>query len=131
MQTKVQPATDTKSTLRAGQVVSGLVILFLLVDGIMKVLMLEPSVVTTVALGYSANQVLIIGLIELAFLIVHLIPRTSAIGAILLTAFLGGAAATHVRVGDPFFFPIVMGALLWVGFALRDQRVRSFLLSKE
>lgn len=131
MQTRVQSAAVSKSTLRAGQIVSGLAVLFMVVDGVMKALSLEPSVVTTVELGYPANQVMLIGLIELAFLIVHVIPKTSVIGAILTTAYLGGAVATHMRIGQPFYFPILMAALIWVGLALRDQRVRSFLLLRE
>jgi len=76
-------------------------------------------------LGYSQDLIAKIGILEIALAIVYLIPRTSFPGAILLTGYLGGAIATHVRVGDPFFFPIIVGVLMWIGLALRCPEIFS------
>ena len=85
-------------------------------------------------LGYPLSLTRTIGLLELACVVVYAIPRTSALGAILMTGYLGGAVATHVRVGDPLFshvlFPVYIGVLAWTGLYLRDDRLRA-LLSKE
>jgi hypothetical protein len=111
--------------------VGALTILFLLVDTIVKVLRLPPAVESTVRLGYPENVVLGIGIIELVCLVAYVIPRTSILGAILLTGYLGGAVATHVRIGSPLlshtFFPIYVGALVWIGLLLRDDRLHTLL----
>jgi hypothetical protein len=117
--------------LWVGRVVSGLAVLFLTFDAAIKVLKLGPAVEATAQLGYPQSVIVTIGLIEIACLIVYLIPRTSVLGAVLWTGYLGGAVATHVRVGSPLFsqalFPIYVAALLWAGLWLRDQRVRGLL----
>ena len=78
--------------------------------------------------GYPESLVLSIGIVELACTVVYVIPRTSVLGAILLTGYLGGATATQVRIGDPTFFaPIVLGVLLWAGLFLRDDRLRALI----
>lgn len=74
-------------------------------------------------LGYSTDTMLKIGVVEVVATVVFLIPRTSFIGAILLTGYLGGATATHVRVGDPFVFPIILGVVVWIAYALRRPDV--------
>jgi len=79
-------------------------------------------------LGWPVGYALGLGLLELACMIVYLIPRTAVLGAILLTGYLGGATATHVRVGDPTFWaPALLGVLLWGGLYLRDPRLRVLL----
>ncbi len=88
-------------TNRAGWIISGLVILFLLVDGIMKVLRANVSVDAAVDLGYPESQVAWIGIAVLAGAVLYAIPRTAVFGAILLTGFLGGAIATQVRLEEP------------------------------
>ncbi|MGI8855796.1 MAG: DoxX family protein, partial [Thermomicrobiales bacterium] len=110
--------------------ISAFAILFLLLDGVIKALQLAPAVDASAQLGYRAGLTLGIGILELACLTVYLLPRTAPLGALLLTGYLGGAVATHVRVGSPLFsviFPILLGALLWGGLALRDRRVRALL----
>jgi DoxX-like family len=85
---------------------------------------------TTLQLGYPESVILGLGIALLASTVVYLIPRTSVLGAILLTGYLGGAVATHVRVGDNLFsviFPVLLGALLWGGLVLRDARLRALL----
>jgi hypothetical protein len=117
--------------LWASRIVRALTILFLLVDAIVKVLGLAPAVEGTVRLGYPESTVLGIGIIELVCLVAYVIPRTSILGAILLTGYLGGAVATHVRIGSPLlshtFFPIYFGVLIWLALFLRDDRLRTLL----
>lgn len=115
----------------AGRVLSGLAILFLTFDATMKVLRLTPAVEGTTQLGYPASVILPLGLIQVACLVVYLIPRTSVLGAVLWTGYLGGAIATHVRLSNPLFshalFPVYVAAFLWGGLWLRDPRVRAVL----
>jgi len=117
-------------TLWAGRLVSGLPALFLLVDGAMK--LAKPAIVveTTVKLGYAESVIFPLGIVLLACTSVYVIPRTSVLGAILLTGYLGGAVATHVRAEDGWFtmsFPVILGALLWSGLYLRDARLRALI----
>jgi len=118
------------NTLWAGRLVSGLPALFLLVDGAMK--LAKPAIVveTTVKLGYAESVIFPLGIVLLACTSVYVIPRTSVLGAILLTGYLGGAVATHVRAGNGWFtmsFPVILGALLWSGLYLRDARLRALI----
>jgi hypothetical protein len=114
----------------AGRVVSALPILFLLLDGIMK--LFKPSFVVeaTTQLGFPESTIIGIGAILLLSVLLHLLPRTSFLGALLLTAYLGGAVASKVRIGAPLFdlaFALIIAALLWGGFWLRDGSVRQIL----
>ena len=77
-------------------------------------------------LGYSADTIAKIGVVEVLLALLFLVPRVDLFAALLLTAYLGGATATHVRVGDPFFFPIIIGVLAWVALAMRSEDVRVF-----
>jgi hypothetical protein len=77
--------------------------------------------------GYPAGTLAVVGVVELACALLYLIPRTSVLGAILVTGYLGGAVATHVRVEDAFAAPIVLGVLAWGGLFLRDERLRALL----
>jgi len=113
-----------------GRIASGLPALFLLVDGVMK--LIKPAVVveTTMKLGYAESTILPLGLLLIACTIVYLIPRTAVLGAILLTGYLGGAVATHVRAAEgsfPIVFPVIFGALIWLGLYLRDTRLQALL----
>jgi hypothetical protein len=124
-------ATTTGARLWTGRILSGLAIAFLALDTAMKLLQVAPAVETTAQLGYPASSVLVIGLIELACLAAYAFPRTARIGAVLLTGYLGGAIATHLRVGSPLLshtlFPIYLAAMVWGGLYLRDRRVRQLL----
>jgi DoxX-like family len=120
-------APASKKMLWAGRSVSALIVLFLLFDSLVKLMQLSLAVEPTIRLGYPESLVLGIGIVELVCLVVYAIPPTSILGAILLTGYLGGATATHVRIGDPFFFPIVVGVLVWLGLFLRDDRLRALL----
>jgi len=119
---------SNKGALWAGRIISALPALFLLFDGIMKLVKPVFVVEATVQLGYPESVIIGLGALLIACTILYLIPRTAVLGAILLTGYLGGAVATHVRVGGPLFsiiFPVILGAMLWGGLYLRDERVRS------
>ena len=119
----------TSKGVWAGRIVSGLVTAFLLFDAVIHVLELPFAVEGTTQLGYPASSVFTIGVAELVCLLLYVVPRTSVLGAILLTGYLGGAVATHLRVGNPLlgytFFPFYVGALLWGGLYLRNERLRA------
>jgi hypothetical protein len=121
----------SKARRRAGAVLSGIAILFLLVDSVGKLIPLPGVVDWTVQLGYPESSVRTIGLILLVCLILYVVPRTSVLGAILLTGYLGGAVATQFRLGSPLLsttlFPIYVGALVWGGLVLREDRLRALI----
>ena len=119
--------TVSKSSLRTGVVISALVILFLVFDSAVKLINSTVAIDATTRLGYQASILIPLGIVLLLCTILYAVPRTAILGAILLTAYLGGATATHVRIGDPYYFPIVMGILLWAGLYLRDPRVRTLI----
>ncbi|RYG32818.1 DoxX family protein [bacterium] len=117
-------------SLWTGRVLSGLAVLFLLMDGVMKLAKPAPVVEATLKLGYPEGTIVGMGLVLLACTILYAIPRTAVLGAILLTGYLGGAVATHLRVGDPLFpivFPIIIGALVWGGLYVQDERLRALV----
>ena len=115
----------------AGRGLSSLAVLFLLVDSAGKLFQVQPVIEGTVALGYPADLVVTLGVIQLLSVIAYVVSATSPLGAVLLTGYLGGAVATHLRVGSPLFthilFPTYVGALLWGGLMLRDSTLRACL----
>jgi hypothetical protein len=129
----VEPA---RREIIAGWVISGLVILFLVMDAGMKLVPIQPVFDTMKTLGWPADPALMrsLGVLTLASALLYAWPRTALIGAILLTAYLGGAIATHVRVGSPLFshilFGVYLGMLLWGGLYLREPRLRALLRRK-
>lgn len=130
MEVSNQSAPVSKSRLWAGRIISGLPALFLLADGIMKLVKPAPVVEATVKLGYSENVIVPLGIVLIVCTILYLAPVTSVLGAILLTGYLGGAVATHVRASEGLFsivFPIIFGGLLWLGLYLRDDRLRALV----
>ena len=116
-----------KRPLIASYVLTTLVALFLAFDSVLKVLRLAPAVQGTTELGYPAESVFVIGVIELACLVLYLIPRTSVSGALLLTGYLGGAIATHVRLNDSYVIPVILGIVIWAALYLRDVRLRALV----
>jgi len=132
MQASAQPAPLSTKKLWAGIIISALPALFLLFDGVMK--LVKPAVVVegTVRLGYPESVILGLGIVLTACTVIYVIPRTAVLGAILLTGYLGGAVATHVRAGGgpfPILFPVIVGALLWGGLSLRYERISKHLQS--
>ena len=128
MPSGTQTASTSKTMLWVGRVISALMIVFMLFDAGIKILKLPAAVEGTVRLGYPASTVQPIGVIALVCVLLYAIPRTSILGAILLTGYLGGATATQVRVQDAWYiFPPVLGALTWAGLYLRDERLRTLI----
>lgn len=122
-----EPIGVSKGALWAARIISGLVALFLLMDGAMK--LVKPAFVVdeTMRLGYPERVILPLGVVLIVCTILYLIPKTAVLGAILLTGYLGGAVATHVRAGEPVFsvvFAIVFGVLVWLGLYLRNPTLR-------
>jgi hypothetical protein len=107
----------------AGRALSALATLFLLLDGVMKVARAQVSLEAMEQLGYPASSVPLIGALLLAGVVLYVVPATSVMGALWLTAYLGGAVATHVRVGHPWLshalFPVYVAAFAWGGLLLR------------
>jgi hypothetical protein len=124
-------AVPSKKGVWAGRILSGLVALFLIPDGIIKFIKPAPVVDAFAHLGWPLALAIPLGIVLLACTTLYVIPRTSVLGAILLTGYLGGAVATHLRVGDPLFshilFPTYLGVLLWLGLYLRDERLRAVI----
>lgn len=129
MQSGIANTTISKKALWAGRIISWLPILFLLFDASMKLIKAVPVVEGTVKLGYQESTIVPLGIVLLVCTVLYAIPQTSVLGAMLLTGYLGGAVATHVRVGDPLLthvlFPVYMGILVWLGLYLREPRLRA------
>jgi hypothetical protein len=124
----------SKTTIWVGRVLSALAVLFLLFDGIIKFFMdkLPPEALEAgAALQWPMEKMPLVGTILLICTLLYIIPRTSVLGAILLTGYLGGAIASHVRVSNPLLthtlFPIYIAVLIWLGLYLRDMRARNIL----
>jgi hypothetical protein len=115
----------------AGRIMTALPVLFLLFDSVIKFTRIDPVVQSFNQLGYPIELAIWIGVIELVCLAAYVVPGTSVLGAILLTGYLGGAIASHVRIGSPLFthvlFPIYVAALLWGGIYLREGRLRALV----
>ena len=123
-------ATFSRNMPRTGHAVSALPVLFLLVDAVMKLFKPDVVVAATTELGYQERVIVPLGIVLLTATVLYIIPRTAILGAVLLTGYLGGAVATHVRVDGgafPILFPVIVGGLLWLGLYLRDSRVRAFI----
>jgi hypothetical protein len=112
-----------KRRVLVGWVLSGLLTAFLLFSSTGKFRDFEGKAEMFDHLGWSESVMVTIGIVEVVIALLFLVPRTAFVAAILITGYLGGAIATHVRVGDPFIFPIVIGIVCWVALGLRDARV--------
>jgi len=121
---------DSKTLIWVGRTVSALVVLFCAFDGIMKVIK-EPHVIAASAeFGFSASEIVLIGVLMLGCTILYAIPRTTILGAVLLIGYLGGAVVSNIRVGHPLFeciFPVIFGALAWGGVFVREPRLRELI----
>lgn len=115
----------------AGWIVSGLVAVFLIgISAVGKFTEWEGKEEMFQKIGFTTELVFKIGILEVMLAIVYLIPRTSFLGAILLTGYLGGATVTHLRVGEPIYFPVILGVVMWIGCALRNPQIFSLSLGK-
>jgi hypothetical protein len=134
MQSVTQTTSVSKGALWGGRIMSWLPALFLLMDGIMKLFKLAFVVTETVRLGYPESSVVPLGIVLTLCTLLYLVPRTAVLGAILLTGYLGGAVATHVRFYEgwfPILFPVVFGILIWGGLYLRDNRLSTLIPMKQ
>jgi len=131
VQTSVSPPRVSQGRLWAGRILSVLPALFLLMDGVMKVMKPDFVVKATVELGYPEDVIFGLGIVVLICVILYIIPQTSILGAILLTGYLGGAVASHLRHGDPLFShvlsPVYFAILLWGGLYLREPRLAALV----
>lgn len=118
----------SSTALWTGRILSGLVVVFLLFDGAIKLIPLDVVIETSRQLGIPTDLAVTLGVLTLAGTLLYAYPKTSLLGAILLTGYLGGAIYVHVRAGSPLFshtlFGVYLGILLWGGLYLRDERLR-------
>jgi hypothetical protein len=125
--------TDTKK-LWTGRILSALAVIFLAFDGSIKLMRLPVVLEATAQLGFPTSSIVLTGVMLLVCTLVYVIPRTSVVGAVLLTGYLGGAVAAQMRVGNPPFetvFPIIVGSVVWAGIFVRDRRVQALVAPRE
>ena len=131
MQALSQPVPASATSQWAGRILSGLVIVFLLFDGIIKLVPLDIVIETSEQLGIPGSFARTLGVLTLVCVILYAVPQTSVLGAILLTGYLGGAIYVHLRAGSPVFthllFAVYLGLMAWGGLYLRDPRVRALI----
>jgi hypothetical protein len=131
MQTAVEHVPASNGAIWTGRVLSGLVIAFLLADGAMKLVPLDVVVQTHEQLGIPASLARTLGVLTIGCTVLYAIPRTAVLGAVLLTGYLGGAMAIHLRVGSPVFthllFGLYLGLMVWAGLYLRNERLRALI----
>ena len=124
---------NSRTALWTGRVLSGIAVLFLLFDGAIKLVPIQPVTDSLRELGYPATDSFarFLGIVTLLCTALYAWPRTAVLGAVLLTGVMGGAIASHLRLGDPLFshtlFGVYLGLLFWVGLWLRDERVRRIM----
>ncbi len=134
MTTYIQPASLSIVSLWTGRIITGLVMIFLAFDGVTKIIQVAPVVEASKKLDITSDSLLGIGIVLLTCTAIYAIPSTAILGAILLTGYLGGAAAIQVRAGSgafPVAFSIVFGILVWVGPVLREPRLLWLILQRQ
>ena len=130
MQLNAQIANESKGMLWTGRILSGLMALFFVFDGVGHLMKPAPVVEAFARLGYPLSASVGIGVLALVCTAIYVIPRTSTFGAILMTGYLGGAISTHVRAGSTLFetiFPVILGTLMWAGIYVRDAQLRKLI----
>ena len=124
---------NSRTALWTGRILSGIAVLFLLVDGAIKVVPIQPVIDSLRELGYPPTESLarFLGVLTIVCTLLYTWPRTALVGAVLLTGLMGGAVASHLRLGDPLFshtlFGVWLGLFLWGGLWLRDARLRTLM----
>jgi len=121
------PDRTGRSLVWIGRILTGLIVAFLLVDAVGKLIPLAPYVEGTKQVGYAIELLRPLGLLLAIPTLLHLIPRTQFLGALLLTAYFGGAVATHLRCGTSPWFPVAFCVILWAAYVMRSARLRAFL----
>jgi len=130
MPSGAQTGSTSRGMIWTGRVISGLAVLFLVFDGVTKVLKVPAVMKAAAELRFSEGQIVAIGIILLVCTVIYAIPRTAILGAILLTGYLGGAISIQMRAGNPMFetlFPGIFGVLVWAGLFFRDSRLRAMI----
>jgi hypothetical protein len=130
MQSSTQLATESKGMLWTGRILSGLMALFFVFDGVAHLMKPAPVVEAFGRLGYPLSASVGIGVLALICTAIYVTPKSAVLGAILLTGYLGGAVSTHVRAGSTLFemiFPLILGALVWTGIFVRDAQLRKLI----
>jgi len=126
--------SESKAKLWTGRIMAGLVIAFMLMDSIFKLIPNEMVTASTVELGFQTHHIPVLGILGLTSIVLFTLPRTSILGAILLTGYFGGAIATHVRLDNPLFthilFPVYLGLLVWGSLYLRNEKLRKLIAGK-
>ena len=121
----------SKAWVWTGRILSGFIVAFLLFDAVVKIMKIQPVIDSFAELGFPDKFAVTIGAIELVIIVLYAFPRTAVFGALFLTALLGGAIATHVRVESPLFshtlFGVYMGLIAWAGLYLREPRLRALI----
>ncbi|HEY0652012.1 MAG TPA: DoxX family protein [Chryseosolibacter sp.] len=128
-------SAPSKGKVWASRIMGGLVILFMLMDSVFKFIVNEEVIKGTTELGFSTHHLPILGTLGLISIVLYALPRTSVIGAILLTGYWGGAIATHVRMDNPLFshvlFPVYLGILAWGAVFLKNEQLRKAILGNQ
>jgi hypothetical protein len=127
MSADLQNADSSKAMVITGWILSVLPCLLLVMSASFKFIQSEEVVKGFEQQNWPLNTAIPLGAVELASTILYLIPQTAVLGAILLTGYLGGATAVHVRLSEPFWVPVLMGVVIWLGIYLRDARLRALV----
>jgi hypothetical protein len=131
MQAATQAGSLSKKSLWAGRIISGLITAFMIFDAVIHILKPAPVVEGFAKLNFPLRFAVPLGIVELFCILLYVIPRTSILGAMLLTGYLGGAVAIQLPAGNPFFgeilFPVYVGMFLWGGIYLRDDKLRMLI----
>jgi hypothetical protein len=125
-----RPVVISKKALWAGYTMTALPVLLLLASGATKLIKPDPVVKGFVQYGFPEGQMIPLGILEITCTVLYVIPRTSVLGAILLTGYLGGATAANVRIGQNYLVPVIVGVLVWGGLFMRDARLRELIPMK-
>lgn len=127
MSSESEIAPASKKLFWASCVVSTLPVLALVMSAVMKFLKPPPVIEGFEKLGFTENHAFGLGIVEVVCTLLYIIPQTSVLGAILLTGYLGGATAAHVRIGDNYAATVILGVLVWLGLYLRDPQIRALI----
>jgi hypothetical protein len=127
MATAAETTGTSKGMLWTGRVLSGLIVAFMLFNGALGLMKPEMVRQALAHMGYPDSLRVPLGILMIACTLIYAIPQTSGFGAILLTAYFGAATATHLRIGEPFYFPVVICVLAWLGIYFRDHRLRTLV----
>lgn len=127
MRSATEASPVSKKLLWTGRIISGIVVLFMLFN--CSIALVKPAFarVGFTHLGYPERVAPGVAMLMFVCTMIYAIPQTSILGVILLTGYLGGATASHLRIGEPFYLPIVVGVLVWIGICLREQRLRALV----